>query len=550
MASSGGSWVKSTYTGGYAFIPQTVTKQVQVFTGDVVTGESIGGLAVVKNKNGTYDVIHVGSALSAVSDLKTKEAAMGAMVELHTTGVKWSGTKDEIMKSGDAQLTNVKTIAKAWQAKTVKAAKNSEYLDAKKLQASQKAQAQTQAKTPAKATETQAKAPPAKATPEQQEAAQKAATQTPTGAIKAAETVTASPATKSFDTWENAPKSQIAIKTKMGMDQTHEGVDMGKGVSITKNSKTGEFHVNSPETGKTVSTHKTFTEAQDSANKTVKAAAEMEAKNKAFIDEYNKMPTTKLQNAMTHTEVEGKATPYEGVVVVQKGSKFVAVNTVTGAETSSFNNPSDAVKNASDISLAPGSNWKSPTPSYFQKFNDDDYSPTTLVNGYKNFKLTKEESNAVSGYQDGNYSSINEKLWSAKGATTGQAHYSISAIESAMSKSPGAPHSMVVYRGKNKGSHLYTQMQGLNVGDKYQAHGFDSTSTSFQMAKGWGGGGVVVKYRVPQGFKGLPLNCIPGYSSSHSSEKEWIMPKGASWKVVNKAVSKNGEIYVEVEASF
>lgn len=153
--------------------------------------------------------------------------------------------------------------------------------------------------------------------------------------------------------------------------------------------------------------------------------------------------------------------------------------------------------------------------------------------------------NALYGYQDGEYGSINGYLWSnGKSYSSGNVLTKVKSIDAAM-KTHAAPFDMVVTRSKEKGSALYHFAKAAEVGGKYQSLGYDSTSTAPGWS--WGGAGVRLIYRMPKGTPGVYFNSLKGYSSSHPSEHEWLMGRNLSWNIVGKQSSPGGSITLTLE---
>lgn len=165
--------------------------------------------------------------------------------------------------------------------------------------------------------------------------------------------------------------------------------------------------------------------------------------------------------------------------------------------------------------------------------------------------LTAEEKSAIKDYQGYGYASLNPLLWSAARQANGKMDVSdpgALGIMSAMKKL-AAPFDFTSTRAVRTGHELHAWATSAGVGDLYVNKGFDSASLNPNVSPIAGSGplGTRVRFRVPQGSKGLYMNGLPAYKSSHPEELEWLVPANSSWVVSGKTVGADGVIELMVD---
>lgn len=142
---------------------------------------------------------------------------------------------------------------------------------------------------------------------------------------------------------------------------------------------------------------------------------------------------------------------------------------------------------------------------YANKFND---------------KITGKQKKAISDYSGHHYAAINGGL--RKPPPSAAVKKKVEQIDAALEKS-AAPKDMIVYRGTNGKKFV----ENLKPGDVYQDKGFMSTSIQKSVAEGFGGE-IMFNIHVP---KGHPIAPIKG--GQHDNEKEMLMPRGTSLKILS-----------------
>ncbi len=147
-------------------------------------------------------------------------------------------------------------------------------------------------------------------------------------------------------------------------------------------------------------------------------------------------------------------------------------------------------------------------------------TPDVVVKGhYKVWakELAYSEKNALIDYSNSAYQDINNTLRTkGKEAAHPLVKAKIEAIDAALAKAPGLPHDVVLKRGV--GGNF-----PLTVGDTYEDKGFMSTS----VGDGFSGSNQFV-IKAPKGAKAAYLTM-----SSHTKEKEVLLPRGSQLKITN-----------------
>lgn len=168
------------------------------------------------------------------------------------------------------------------------------------------------------------------------------------------------------------------------------------------------------------------------------------------------------------------------------------------------------------------------------------------------FAMTWEEQSALSDYQASGYQALNKSLWKLNRAKNGK--MSVASTTKAarlmeLSKKLSSPFDFTSTRAVRTGHALHAWAQSVGVGDMYVNKGFDSSSLNPDISPidGTGQLGTRVRFRVPKGAKGIYMNGVPGYPSSHKSEVEWLVPANSSWLVSSRTVGADGVIEVVVD---
>lgn len=172
---------------------------------------------------------------------------------------------------------------------------------------------------------------------------------------------------------------------------------------------------------------------------------------------------------------------------------------------------------------------------------DPGMQPTAEMNErvYKQFlgfdqKLETSERNAILNYSGSGYASINNKLRSSKGKEVSE---TIKNMDKAFKKAPALTEDLVVRRGVGSSGGVFDKLQ---TGDVFQDHGFVSTS-----AKPGGGfsKSTSIHIRVPKGAKGIYMD---SKLSLHSSEREFLLPRGSKFRVTGvKTVGGKRQVQME-----
>lgn len=209
--------------------------------------------------------------------------------------------------------------------------------------------------------------------------------------------------------------------------------------------------------------------------------------------------------------------------------------------------------------------------------------------------ISDEERSALSSYQGGGYSNINEALWAGKvtgkngigfdeqkaraafetrtrasaaklySSPEAQATYiasEMAGLDSHISylrkgferaltlqkfmRRSKAPFNFTVTRSQGKDHPVYAAMLTKGVGDTFENMGFESANVNPDNS--WGGQpGVQIDFRIPKGARGAYFNDIPGYSSSHPDEVEWLIPANSRWVVSERRLDTNGHLRVVLD---
>lgn len=212
-----------------------------------------------------------------------------------------------------------------------------------------------------------------------------------------------------------------------------------------------------------------------------------------------------------------------GVTFNEKTSQYHVVDVVSGKTLSKYDTAEQAFNGAkieakNSVSVAPPQNGN------FKPFSSAHAGEAAMKAGYKGTHLDYDEVKAIKSYQGS--PDVNSHLW--KNDTN---HYLVKPLDSVFSKAK-LPENSVLIRAEGKGHPLYDAAKYLNVGDKYQSKGYDSTSLNPNHT--WGSSDVKIVYRAP---KGIPAVYCNAFGSEHfSSEYEVLLGRNLSWNVVGKAV--------------
>lgn len=98
---------------------------------------------------------------------------------------------------------------------------------------------------------------------------------------------------------------------------------------------------------------------------------------------------------------------------------------------------------------------------------------------------------------------------------------------------------MTLYRGIKPG--VYAQkIKAAKVGETIPGQGYNSASASLHVSNSFGSGGVVMKIDAKAGQAGFPMG-VSG-SKTHSSEGEYLLPRGLKFKVksIDKITTSSG----------
>lgn len=152
-------------------------------------------------------------------------------------------------------------------------------------------------------------------------------------------------------------------------------------------------------------------------------------------------------------------------------------------------------------------------------------------------KLTGPEISAISSYTDGGYGQINSQLRQSTGVGNVSIAQQVARLDSALAKAELSKQPTVVSR---KVSNVSAWSSSAKPGTVIQDNGYLSTSTN----GGTWGGDVHLKILLPAGTRGLWVNTTGG--SSHSNEKEIILPRGSQF-IVHERVETGGAVVLYVE---
>lgn len=148
-------------------------------------------------------------------------------------------------------------------------------------------------------------------------------------------------------------------------------------------------------------------------------------------------------------------------------------------------------------------------------------------------KLTYDERDAVKYYTGSGSSSINSALRSGKSLSP-----KAKLIDSALSKASPPPPPELVWRGVPSVSQ-HALIGSLESGDVIRLAGFQSTSVNPQTATSWSSGQTLFEIKPTKG-------AYVGSISSHTSEREYILPHGAHYKVRGATMVQIGAVKRQV----
>lgn len=222
-----------------------------------------------------------------------------------------------------------------------------------------------------------------------------------------------------------------------------------------------------------------------------------------------------------------------GVTLNPKTGQYHVVDAVSGKTISKYNTAEQAFSGAAAesknmVSIQPPGN------NAYKFFDSANAGHAAMVNGYKNQPLPSDAVSAIKKYQGS--PSVNDVLWK-----DGTSHPNLAGLDKAMSKAK-LPQDTILVRGQSSGHPLYKFAKVANVGDTYQAKGFDSTSVN--PSHSWGGNSVKVIYRAPKGIKAVYCNAYGHEAYSH--EYEVLLGRRLQWNVIGKTVH-NGNITLTLD---
>jgi hypothetical protein len=173
----------------------------------------------------------------------------------------------------------------------------------------------------------------------------------------------------------------------------------------------------------------------------------------------------------------------------------------------------------------------------------------------RGLKLTQEQKDVIYGYQNVEYTQINNLLRIPNASlekynelyydklnpvTWKKVNNKIKELKEIIESAPALEQTTTVYRGV-KGD-AAKKLRKLGAGSTYKEPAFVSTSFSDEVAKRFQGDeGVLLEITVPAGTKGLSAE--PFYTGGGSPEYEWLMLPNTKFKVTS---NKDGIIKVEV----
>ena len=137
--------------------------------------------------------------------------------------------------------------------------------------------------------------------------------------------------------------------------------------------------------------------------------------------------------------------------------------------------------------------------------------------------LSREQIDAIFGYQNGDYFRINSILRRAQ-ALEGELKQIVSSIDDAMLRAPVLEEEAVFWRGG--------KFDRLTVGDEFVDKGFVSTSSNPSVARGFmidvqEGEGVLMRIGTPKGQRGLWMETAIG----DGYESEFLLSRGMRFRV-------------------
>lgn len=151
-------------------------------------------------------------------------------------------------------------------------------------------------------------------------------------------------------------------------------------------------------------------------------------------------------------------------------------------------------------------------------------------------KLTQKEIDALSAYAYGSDQDINRMLRGlSKPADQAKIRDLVRQIDSAMDKSSGITSKSVLYRGiDNIKSFPAGFFNGVVAGKTFTEKAYTSTSFNVQgFNSRFGNSDVVLKIVAPAGTKGVPMHRGHGKTTGVEYEKEFLLPRGTTYKVVS-----------------
>lgn len=195
---------------------------------------------------------------------------------------------------------------------------------------------------------------------------------------------------------------------------------------------------------------------------------------------------------------------------------------------------------APSLSHVPANFVNNPAPGKF----------TTAANAWK-ASLEYHEDMAVKAYTGSTYKALNDGF-RKKGGVSSQYKKTADNLDSALSKG-STPEDRLLFRG----SYMTDAQVKMGVGSTITDKGYGSTSTDRNVAQGFvkthsstHGKVTPTIFRI-QAKKGTPGG-LAHTTSSHKKEKEFILPRGAQYKILGMTMPPNGAnygfpMYVDVE---
>jgi hypothetical protein len=154
--------------------------------------------------------------------------------------------------------------------------------------------------------------------------------------------------------------------------------------------------------------------------------------------------------------------------------------------------------------------------------------------------LSEPEIKTVKNYQFNLFQPVNDAM-RGKAPITQEVQEHVNNLDRAIGNAPPLSADAVVYRGLKTGL-------DFDVGDVFSDAGFSSTSLESALARTFASkkGEIYtqIEIRLPKGSKGLVMRTG---SASFDNEKEVLLPRNSSFRVISRTVSKLDGIKLVVE---